>query len=152
MGANLDEQLGLRLQEEHKTLMQLTQVLKEHIAVMPSANLGPWFQGLRVAYDRLYAHVERCVAMKEKDGYLEVILKERPTLSKQVASIKSEHGQLLKMGQTVHDELAATRPEDYLLIGEACARVQRFISVVAQHDQRENMIVLFALNQDLGGY
>ena len=152
MGANLDEQLGLRLQEEHKTLMQLTQVLKEHIAVMPSANLGPWFHGLRIAFDRLYAHIERCMTMKEKDGYLEVILKERPSLSKQVAVIKSEHGQLLKMGAAIRNDLTATRPEDHMIVADACARVQRFMAVVDQHEQRENMLVLFALNQDLGGH
>lgn len=152
MSANLDEQLGLRLQEEHTTLMQLNQVLKEHIAVMPNANLGNWLAGLRVAFDRLYAHIERCMTMKEKDGYLEVILKDRPSLSKQVAAIKSEHGQLLKLGAAIRDELATMRPEDHLIVGDACARTQRFMAIVDQHDQRENMIVLFALNQDLGGH
>jgi hemerythrin-like domain-containing protein len=152
MGTNLDEQLGLRLQEEHKNLMQLTQVLKEHIAVISSSKRGPWLDGLRAAFDRLFAHIERCVAMKEKDGYLEVILKVRPALSTQVEAIKSEHGQMLKMGAAIRDELRTMRPEDNMLVGDACARVQRFMAVVDQHDQRENMIVLFALNQDLGGH
>jgi hemerythrin-like domain-containing protein len=151
MATNLDEQVGLRLQDEHKALLKLSQVLKEHIAAQPSANLTPWLQGLRVAFDRLYAHIERCIAMKTKDGYLETMLKIRPTLARRVESIKSEHGQLLRMGEGIRNDLAALRPEEQVLVTDACARVQRFMAVLDQHEQRENMIVMFAFNQDLGG-
>jgi hemerythrin-like domain-containing protein len=150
LASNLDEQLGLRLQEEHKALLKLSQILKEHIAAQPRGNLTRWLQGLRVAFDRLYAHIERCIAMKTEDGYLETILKIRPTLTRQVESIKSEHGQLLRMGAGIRDDLTALRPEEQVLVADACARVQRFMSVVDQHEQRENMIVMFAFNQDLG--
>jgi hemerythrin-like domain-containing protein len=152
MSSNLDEQLGLRLQEEHKALLQLSQVLKEHIAAQPGGNIGSWLHGLRAAFGRLYAHIERGIAMKTKDGYLEVILKERPTLTRQVESIKREHAQILRMGAGVRNDLAAVGPEENVLVADACARVQRFVSVVAQHEQRENMIVMFAFNQDLGSY
>jgi hypothetical protein len=37
-----------------------------------------------------------------------------------------------------------------VLVADACARLQRFMAVVGQHEQRESMIVLFAFNQDLG--
>jgi hemerythrin-like domain-containing protein len=152
MGSNLDEDVGIRLQEEHRALMRLSQVLKEHIAGMPSVNIGPWLDGLRIAFDRLHAHIQRCIAMKEKDGYLETILKERPTLANQVEAIKGEHGQLLRMSEGIRNDLAATRPEDRVLVADASARVQRFMAIVAQHEQRENMIVMFAFNQDLGAY
>lgn len=152
MGGNLDEELGVRLQHEHQALMQLSQVLKEHIAAMPSVNIGAWLDGLRTAFDRLHAHIQRCIEMKEKDGYLETILRERPTLASQVQSLCSEHGQLLRMADGIRNDLAATRPEDRLLVADACARVQRFMAIVAGHEQRENMIVMFVFNQDLGAH
>lgn len=152
MATNLDEQLGLRLQEEHKALQQLSRVLKQHIANQPSTNTGPWIEGLRTAFDRLHVHIERNIEMKTKDGYLETILNERPTLARQVQSVQNEHGQILRMSQGLRNDLAAIRPEDNLLVTDACVRVQRFMTVVAQHEQRENMIVMFAFNQDLGGY
>jgi hemerythrin-like domain-containing protein len=147
-----EEELGLRLQEEHKALMQLSQVLKEHIAGQPNVSLSQWLEGLRVAFDRLQAHIERCVAMKTKDGYLDMILQQRPTLAKQVAGVQAEHGQLLRLGEGIRNDLAATRPEDRVLIGDLNARVLRYMAIVAQHEQRESMIVLFALNQDIGGH
>lgn len=152
MGPNLDDELAMRLQEEHKALAKLSQVLKEHIAAMPSVNFGAWLDGLRTAFDRLHAHIQRCIEMKVKDGYLETILKERPTLGRQVEGIKAEHGQILRMSEAIRNDLAGTRPEDRLLVADACARVQRFMAVVGQHEQRENMIVMFAFNQDLGAY
>lgn len=150
--ANLDEEVALRLQEEHKALVQLNQMLKEHIAAMPGVNLKAWLDGLRVGFDRLHSHINRCIEMKVKDGYLETILKERPTLAQQVEAIKAEHGQLLRMAESIRNDLAAARPEDRLLVGDACARVQRYMAVVGQHEQKENMMVLFAFNQDLGSH
>ncbi len=152
MVSNIDEDLGQRLQEEHKALVQLSQLLKEHIAAMPDVSIGGWLDGLRTAFERLHAHIQRTITMKEKDGYLETILKERPTLASQVESLKCEHAQLLRMGDGIRNDLAATRPEDRLLVADSCARVQRFIAIVGQHEQRENMIVMFAFNQDLGSY
>ncbi len=152
MAANREEELALRLQEEHRALQQLGQVLKEHIAAMPSVNLAQWLEGLRIAFERLHAHLQRSLAMKEKDGYLETITQLHPALSRQVEAVQKEHGQLLRVGFGIRNDLAAVRPDEGLLIADACARVQRYIAVLEQHEQRENMIVLFAFNQDLGAY
>ncbi len=152
MASNREEELALRLQEEHRALQQLSQVLKEHIAAMPNVNLGQWLEGLRIAFERLHAHIQRSFAMKEKDGYLKTVVEVRPPLSRQVDAVQSEHEQLLRMGFGLRNDLAATRPEDHVLIGDACARVLRYLAILGQHEQRENMIVLFAFNQDLGEY
>lgn len=152
MVSDFDAQLGLRLQEEHKALLQLSQVLREHIAAMPTTDQGPWLSGLRVAFDRLHVHVERCIAMKTKNGYLETILRERPALTRQVEAVKREHGQILRLGEEIRASLQAIKSDENLLVVEACARVQRYMSIVTQHEQKENMIVLFAFNQDMGAF
>jgi hemerythrin-like domain-containing protein len=151
MSTEWDEELGRRMQEEHKVLHRLVQVLKEHIATTPGANGGQWLDALRAGYERLHEHIRRTIEIKEKDGYLESVLRVRPSLARQVASIRSENEQILRMAEDLKRDLAATRPEDRLLIADACARILRFIAVIGQHEQRENMIVLFAFNQDLGG-
>ncbi|MCG8376540.1 MAG: hemerythrin domain-containing protein, partial [Chlorobiales bacterium] len=137
-------------QEEHKALHQLGQIIREHIATTPTGGGGSWLDGLRSSFDRLHAHVKRSITMKEEDGYLETILKERPTLANQVASIKAENGQLLKMADAIRSDLAEVSSDDRLLVADACARIQRYIAIIGQHEQRENMIVLFAFNQELG--
>lgn len=151
MAANWDKELGPRIQQEHKALHELMQVLKEHIAATPGPSSAPWLGGLRAGFERLLAHVKRTIALKEQDGYLEAILRERPTLAKQVAAIKTEHGQLIHIADAIQAELADVRPESRVLVADLCTRIQRYMAVYSQHEQRENMIVLFAFNQDLGG-
>jgi hypothetical protein len=150
MVSTWDEDLALRMQAEHKACMELCQALREHIAATTGAPEATWLDGLRAEFTRLLTYIQQTIALKVKDGYLEAILRERPTLARQVESIKSEHKQLLCLGESIRNDLAEVRTQDRLLVADACARVLRFVAVLAQHEQRENMIVLFAFNQDLG--
>ncbi len=152
MASAWDEEPAKRMQAEHRAFQQLSQVLREHIAVLPAAPNAQWIDGLRAGFERLHAHIQRTIAIKEKDGYLQSMLRERPTLSRQVEAIRGEHGQLLHMADAIQAELAQVRSDDRVLIADLCARIQRFMAVVGQHEQRESMIVLFAFNQDLGAY
>ena len=152
MSSTRDEELALRMQAEHQAFAQLSQMLREHIALTSTAPGQQWLDGLRAAFERLHAHVQRTIAIKEKDGYLQSILRERPTLARQVEAIQSEHGQLLHMAAALQSEVAQAQPADHVLLADICARIQRFMAVLGQHEQRENMIVLFAFNQDLGAY
>jgi hemerythrin-like domain-containing protein len=145
-----DEQLGRRLQEERTALVQLGQVLRAHLATQPRPGDASWLDALRAGFDRLYAHVARTISMKEQDGYLEAILRHVPTLARQVASIRSENAQLLRLADGVRHDLGQFTPTDKLLLADATERILRFLDVLKQHEQRENMLVLFAFNQDLG--
>lgn len=151
MEPNIEQDLGRRMQEEHKALHQLIQVLKEHLITPTGSNAGQWLDALRAAFERLRAHIERTITIKEQGGYLATVLRVRPTLSKQVAAIKSENSQLVRLANDIAHDLNETRPDDRLLVADISARIQRFMAVVSQHEQRENMIALFAFNQDLGG-
>ncbi len=150
MAGGRDEELALRMQREHEAFLQLTQVLREHIAGMPAAASDAWLGGLRAGFDRLHAHIHRTIELKTRDGYLDAILRVRPTLARQVASIQKEHGQLLRLVDDIQKDLAQIRAEEHVLVADICARILRFMAVVGQHEQRENMIALFAFNQDLG--
>lgn len=151
MATNWEEELGRRMQDEHKALHQLVQVLKQHIIAMPVTNPGAWLDGLRAGFDRLFEHVRRTFELKRQDGYLNVVTRQRPTLTKQVEAIYNEHAQLVQLGEFIRRELAELQPPQSVLIADASARIQRYMAVLGQHEQRENMLALFAFNQDLGG-
>ncbi len=150
MAQSREEELALRVQEEHRALNQLCQVLREHIASAGLSYSAAWLAGLRAGFERLHAHFQRWVEIKERDGYLETALSFRPTLARQVAAIKAEHGQLLQIAEAIRATLDGVRPEERLVLTDACDRIERFMGLMRQHEQRENMLVLFACNQDLG--
>jgi hypothetical protein len=41
-------------------------------------------------------------------------------------------------------------PDNRLLIADIGVRIQRFMAVVAEHEQREVMITMYVFSQDIG--
>ena len=144
------EQLSEWMKQEREILGELTKLLRQHIAARPEVNLGEWVRGLRAAFDRLLMHIQRHYAAKQEDGYLSMVIEQRPTLSQQVERLRLEHEEILHMGTQIQEELASMTPEQYLRVADACARVLRFMAVAADHDQREIMITMYVFNQDMG--
>ncbi len=139
-----------KARDHYQALLGLNKVLKEHIAAMPEADITRWLNELRTAYDRNYSHLQSMFKTQEECGMLDQLLERRPSLSGVVDRLKHEHGELLQMAESIRDDLAATTPEDRLLAADACARIQRFNAIVAQHEQRENMITMLVFNEELG--
>jgi hemerythrin-like domain-containing protein len=144
------EELAEWMHREHEALIELNKILRKHIALMPEVNLDDWLHGLKTGFDRLRTHLERNFAAKEAGGYLSIVIEQRPTLAAQVESIRREHGEILRMAERILRDMENLAPEYRLLVGDISARVQRFMAVVNQHDQRENMITLLVYNQDIG--
>jgi len=139
------------MRDEHQALVDLNKVLRQHIAARPEVNVADWLRGLQAGFGRLRAHLERHFAVQEEGGYLSMVVERRPTLSTHVEHIRREHDELLQMAEHILRDSSEVMPENRLLLADLCARVQRFMAVVADHDQRENMITLLVFSQDIGG-
>ncbi len=151
MASGLDQSLAKRLQEEHAAQRQLIQLVREHAARLPGTSDARLVEQFKTAFDRLHSHVARTISMKEQDGYLESILKVKPTLARQVSEARADHGQLLRLADSIRRDLSQIQPADRLLVRDACDRMQRFADYLSQHEQRENMLALVAFNTELGG-
>lgn len=138
------------MQREHGTLVALTKHLKEHIAAMPEANVEKWFGGLRAGFDRLQVHLKRHFEAQESGGYGQAVLDQRPSLAPKIEAAKHEHGELLSIAAGILRDIDVVKPKDRQLIADRVARIQRFMAVAAEHEQRENTLALFASNQDIG--
>lgn len=152
MTSNPDQNKAVsdELRAQAAALRELGTLIKKHIADMPQADIAHWLEGLRAAYGRVVAHVENLFAGQETGGYMKNVLDIRPTLATNVARLRHEHEQLRRMLHAIADEVNSITHEDFLLAGDICARMQRFMAVLQQHEQRENMIMLLVFNEDLG--
>lgn len=146
-----EQELAAWMQEQHKALLELSGLLREHIVSQPRIECKDWLHGLREAFKRLKAHLKVNFEMKRSGGYLAHVIEVRPTLSKQVERIRHEHDEILRLAEFISDELETVVCADRLLLADLAARIQRFIAVVSQHDQKEAMITMLVFNQDLGG-
>jgi hemerythrin-like domain-containing protein len=143
-------ELSQWMRKERDALIELNKVLRQHIAAKPDVNLGEWLHGLRVGFGRLQKHLERHFAAKEEDGYLGMVIEQRPTLSGQVEQMRNEHDEILHLGEQILRDVAEVLPENRVLLADISARVQRFMAIVADHDQREIMITMYVFSQDIG--
>ncbi len=144
------QELAQWMRSEQEALVELNKILRQHIAARPDINLDDWLRGLRVGFERLQKHLKRHFAAKEEDGYLSLVIEKRPTLSKQVEQMRNEHDEIIMMAERILRDMSDMQPENRLLLGDACARIQRFMAVVADHDQREVMITMAVCSQDMG--
>ena len=138
------------MKSQQDTLNELNKIIRQHIAAMPDINLTDWLRGLKAAFERLRAHLQKHFEAKQEDGYLAMVVEERPTLSGQVDQLRREHDEILVMADRILQDMSEVSPENRLLLGDVCARVQRFMAVVADHDQREVMITVYVFSQDIG--
>ncbi len=139
------------IRNEHQALSDLSRTIRQHIAAKPDLNLADWLRGLKAGFERLRTHLERHYAAKEQDGYLSMVIEQRPTLSNQVEKIRLEHDEILRLAERILRDVSDLQPDNLLLVADICARVQRFMAVVAEHDQREIMITMYVFSQDIGG-
>ena len=146
-----DSDFAAWMQEEHKALAALTKVLRSHIAAVPEGALGTWLDSLKAGFGRLKAHLERNFDAQESEGYLSHLVESRPALAGQIERSKQEHAELRRLAERIAKELNEIRPAERLLVQDACARIEHFAAIVAQHEQRENMIAMFVFNEDIGG-
>jgi hemerythrin-like domain-containing protein len=149
-GSASPEDLARWMRTEHDALKELNKLIRQHIADMPEINRADWLRGLKIAFERLRAHLERHYAAKEADGYLRMVIDMRPTLSNQVERMRREHDEILRLAARALRDLNDVMPDNRLLIGDICARIQRFMAVVADHEQREIMITMYVFSQDIG--
>jgi hemerythrin-like domain-containing protein len=142
--------LAAWMRHEHQAQIELAKVLREHLANPPQVGRGAWLDSLRSGFERFFAHLRRNFKAQETGGYLTTLVELRPTLSKQVEQLRGEHAELLRMAGRIQAELAEVGETDRLQSADLTARILRFVAIVTQHDQRENMLTLFVFNEDIG--
>lgn len=145
------QELARWLRDEHEKVNELMALLREKVAAAPQTNQQKWIEGARRAFEHLRAHHIKHIALEEQDGYMATVVQRRPAVEREVERLAHEHGELRTIMDRIHDELDALRPEDHLLIRDCCARVHNLLSYVEHHENAENLLVLTAFTDDLGG-
>ncbi len=136
------------LQQEHARAGELATVLRERIARVPVEGLDRWLVELRDRFDHLRAHLQKHMALKERGGYLASVLERRPALAADVEGLKSEHRELTRVMNGIHQVLHELKASDPLLIRDTCARIQSLLGYVEQHEARENALALSAITKE----
>ncbi len=143
-------QLAAWLREERRILSELTRLIRGHVAGVAEKPPERWLPELEAALRRLCAHLRSDFEAQETQGFFENLVLQRPGIARQVEQLRHEHEELLRLGDWLLRDVGQTRPQDRLIIADLCARVSRYLAVLAQHDQCEATLTLVVFNEDLG--
>ncbi len=138
------------LKEEHQRAGELAGVLREKVCCVPRTGHENWLGELREDFDHLRAHLQKHMALEERDGYLPTVLEHRPTLSGEVDQLRNEHRELARLMDGIHQALHEVQTADGLIIRDCCSRIGNFLGYIEQHESRENALVLSVFTNDIG--
>lgn len=138
------------MREEHNTVDDLIAALRRETASVPKANLDAWLDRTRDRFAHFRAHLLKHMALEVQDGYLPAVRERQPTLSKEVARLEHEHGEMTRIMGSIHRALAEVSPHDRLLIRECCQRIGNLLTEVQRHEADENMMVMSVFTRDIG--
>ena len=138
------------MREEHDKVEDLSNRLKERVAVVPRANLGNWINEVRDRFEHFRAHLIKHMALEESEGYLIAVTERRPTLSREVERLEHEHRELEKIMEGIHHAFSELAADDRLLVRDCCARIDKLLAYIERHEDDENLLVTQAFARDIG--
>ena len=138
------------MREEHVKVENLSDRLREQVAVVPRTNLGKWIEEVRDRFEHFRAHMVKHMALEESEGYLTAVTERRPTLSREVERLHHEHAELEKIMESVYHGLGGVGADDRLLVRDCCTRIGSVLGYVERHEDDENLLVTQAFARDIG--
>jgi hypothetical protein len=104
---------------------------------------------LAAVLDALLDTLPREMAIKEADGYLDVVLEEYPSWYRQVEELQNEQQLLFLALQSLRDRLESRQPYDRHA-SEARSQLREWMKRLTAHHRHENRIVQTAMNLEVG--
>ncbi|NOX58216.1 MAG: hypothetical protein GXP29_05075 [Planctomycetes bacterium] len=142
--------LGKWIRQEHAEVQALSDRLRECVAIVPRCCSDDWICNVRERFERFRAHLQKHIALEEREGYMAAVLELRPTMSGRVKVLEQEHQDLVRLLDGLHAlvvDLSCDRP---LLVKDFCGRVDALLGYVEKHEGMENDLAEFVFTQDMG--
>ena len=144
------QDLASWIRKEHDHVEQLADRLRERVAIIPHVGSEGWIRDTRDRYEHFRAHLQRHMALEEKEGYMEAVLERRPTLSERVERLAQEHRDLARLLDDLHKLAMDLEPDRRLFLRDFCHRVQVLLSYVEHHEDEENDLIGLVFSEDIG--
>jgi hemerythrin-like domain-containing protein len=138
------------MREEHAVVQDLTQRLRDRVAIIPRTGLKPWMAETCAQLDRFRVHLRKHFDLEETDGYLEAVLRESPRLASQVDRLRHEHDEITRILDWIQQEAGTVTDQDAILIEDCRCRAQNLLRYIKDHEEREDLIVMSVFTNDLG--
>jgi hypothetical protein len=96
-------------------------------------------------------HLGRLMNLEETDGYMDIVLENKPFLSKKVHALKQEHDRFRYGVRRIVHELKQISPWDGYALDEIGTEFAGLLDRLESHGKKEAELFQDALEQDVGG-
>ncbi len=135
------------LRSEPGGTRELADRLRAAIANPPRARRQEWIEGLQSAFSAFAAHVRRRMAEEEAGGYLQPVIKVRPSLAEAVEVLRHEHRELTRIMERIQSTVQQLAPWHNFLIRDCCKRIENLVCWVERHEEHENHLVTYVFTE-----
>ena len=139
-------------QVEHQILDHVKQALRITLEWRaPAISMPRKISSVQFTMKSFARHLRRMMDLEERDGYMSVVLEEKPNVDGRIKRLQREHREL----RTRLDELSPSvdalpgLPEDQFEY--VCSQIAELLDRVDQHDMAEIELLQDALLHDEGG-
>ena len=139
-------------QLEHQILDHVKQALRITIDwKAPSISLPRKMSSVQFTMKSFTRHLRRMMDLEERDGYMTVVVEEKPNLDTRIKKLQREHREFRERLDEMAPEIAALTaiPEDQFEF--VCSQIAELLDRVDQHDVEEIELLQDTLMHDEGG-
>lgn len=99
----------------------------------------------------LQRHLERLMTLEEVDGYMDIVLEAKPSLSHAVKSLRRDHARFRQGTRQVVRQLEEVSEMDHDTFANICDALAALLHDLDRHHKREAKLFQEALEQEEGG-
>jgi hemerythrin-like domain-containing protein len=137
---------------EHQTLAYVISALRATMGwKYQGTDLSRKLSSLRFVGQSFQRHLKHLMELEEEDGYMAVVLAERPELTDEVEALRLEHGQFRKALNRILTRLRRVESTDHATFAKISDDLSALLEKLDEHSRKETGLLQHALLEDEGG-
>ncbi len=139
-------------QMEHEILDHVKQALRITLDwKAPSISLPRKMSSVQFTMKSFARHLLRMIDLEERDGYMSVVLEEKPNLDGRIKRMQREHREFRRRLEEMHPDIAALTAVSEEQFEYVCSQIAELLDQVDSHDEAEIELLQDTLLHDEGG-
>jgi hemerythrin-like domain-containing protein len=152
LGAAMSQDIAQQSELENSMLKVLMDGVRATVAwKVHGDDISRKLSTLRFIVQSLQRHLERLFSLEEDDGYMDLVKKKAPRLSRTVEALKLEHEEYRNGIKWIVHSLEQITSKDKAKFAAVCDEVLDFLEKLDKHGRKEIDLIQEAFEREVGG-
>ncbi len=139
-------------QVEHQILDHVKQALRITLEwKAPTVSMPRKMSSVQFTVKSFARHLRRMMDLEERDGYLTVVVEEKPNLDTRIKRLQRDHRDFRKLLEEMEPAIASLTALPEAQFDDVCSQISELLDRVDQHDLAEIELLQDTLLHDEGG-